>query len=113
MAEQVFAGLYGAIIVAGADEPLVDRERVLVISDITLSGDGQIAEVSFPQMMAGREGDLVLINGQHRPRIDATPGTIERWRVVNACSSRFLRLHLEGHTLGLLGYDGQALGATA
>ncbi|GAA2095118.1 multicopper oxidase family protein [Microlunatus panaciterrae] len=111
VADQVFGGLYGTIVVVGAGEPSVDRERVLVVSDITLSGDGRVIPVSGPQIMAGREGELVLVNGQLRPTITTAPGTVERWRVLNACTSRFLRLRLDGHTLGLLGYDGQALSA--
>ncbi|HEX2893366.1 MAG TPA: multicopper oxidase family protein [Marmoricola sp.] len=111
VANQVFGGLYGALVVAGADEPEVDRERVLVVSDTTLAGDGRVADVSGPQVMAGREGGLVLVNGQLMPRIDLAAGTLERWRVVNACASRFLRLALDGQTFGFLGYDGQALGA--
>jgi FtsP/CotA-like multicopper oxidase with cupredoxin domain len=110
VADQVFGGLYGAIVVAGPDEPPTERDRVLVVSDITLDGDGTVAAVSRPQLMAGREGDLVLVNGQLRPRISAQTGAVERWRVVNACTSRFLRLQLDDHTLGLLGYDGQGLG---
>ncbi|HEX2893430.1 MAG TPA: multicopper oxidase family protein [Marmoricola sp.] len=111
VADQVFGGLYGTLVVAGDAEPEVDRERVLVVSDITLSGDGRVAEVSGPQRMMGREGELVLVNGQLRPRIPVSTGSVERWRVVNACTSRFLSLTLDGHTLGFLGYDGQALGA--
>jgi FtsP/CotA-like multicopper oxidase with cupredoxin domain len=83
---------------------------VLVVSDITLTADGEVAAVSRQQVMAGREGDLVLVNGQLRPRIDATAGSPERWRVVNACTSRFLELALDEHTWGFLGYDGQQLG---
>ncbi len=111
VADQVFGGLFGALVVAGAGEPEVDRERVLVVSDITIADDGTVAPVSFRQQMAGREGDLVLVNGQLRPRIEMGGGAVERWRVVNACTSRFLRLRLDGHGWGFLGYDGQALGA--
>ena len=111
VADQVFGGLYGTLVVAGDTEPQVDHERVLVVSDTTLTRGGEVAQVSRPQVMAGREGDLLLVNGQLHPRIDLRSGTVERWRVVNACASRFLRLELTGHRFGFLGYDGQALGA--
>lgn len=111
VADQVFGGLYGTLIVTGDGEPQVDRERVLVISDITLTGTGHVAQASRAQKMAGRQGELVLLNGQLQPRIDLGAGGLERWRVVNACVSRFLRLQLDEHTLGFLGYDGQALTA--
>lgn len=110
VADQIFGGLFGTLLVVGSNEPEVARERVLVISDTTLTGNGEIAPVSAQQVMAGREGDLVLVNGQLHPRIAASQGSVERWRVVNACTSRFLRLQLDGHTWGFLGYDGQSLG---
>ena len=106
----MFGGLFGALVVAAPDDPEPARERVLVVSDTTLTADGEVAAVSRQQVMAGREGDLVLVNGQLRPRIDVTAGSPERWRVVNACTSRFLELALDEHSWGFLGYDGQALG---
>ncbi|MGC0274957.1 multicopper oxidase family protein [Pseudactinotalea sp. Z1739] len=105
VAEQIFSGLYGAIIVTG-DEIPVSSERVLIISDISLTADGEIAPVSAQEVMMGREGDLVLVNGQHQPRLAARPGERERWRVINACTSRYLRLALPGQALELLGIDG-------
>ena len=109
VADQVFGGLFGALLVVGTDEPAVERERVLVISDITLTADGGVGGVSHDEQMLGREGELVLVNGRLRPEIAVTAGTTERWRVVNACVSRFLDLRLDGHRWGLLGLDGQAL----
>ncbi len=55
--------------------------------------------------MRGREGNLTLVNGQARPVITTRPGSRERWRVVNACTSRYLRLRLDGQRLQLLGID--------
>ncbi len=109
VADQVFGGLFGALLVTRADEPPVGRDRVLVVADTTLTGSGEVARVSHDDAMLGREGKLLLVNGQAQPRIEVTAGTIERWRVVNTCVSRFLDLRLDGHTWGLLGYDGQAL----
>ncbi|GAA6524771.1 multicopper oxidase family protein [Intrasporangium sp. DVR] len=108
VADQVFGGLFGALIVAGQDEPDLP-ERLLVVSDISLDAADFPTDPSLPEVMMGREGKLVLVNGQHQPRIDLVAGAVERWRVVNACVSRFLRLALDGHQLGLLGIDGQAL----
>lgn len=105
VAEQVFGGLYGAIIVQDPDPVPVDRERVLVISDISLSPDGSIAPAGQMEKMMGREGELVLANGQLNPSVAALPGERERWRIVNACTSRYLRLRLTGQVLRLLGLD--------
>ena len=105
VADQLFAGLYGAIVVEEHDPPAVDRERVLVVSDITLAEDGSVVGPSMPERMMGREGELVLLDGQVEPRLSGRAGERERWRVVNACSSRFLSLRLAGE-----GADGQVVG---
>lgn len=105
MADQLAAGLYGAIVVEDPDPVPVARDRVLVVSDITLDDSGNLAEVSPPQRMMGREGETVLVNGQVRPQATAAPGERELWRVVNACPSRYLRLTLDGQTVRLLGRD--------
>lgn len=105
VADQLAAGLYGAIVVEDPDPVPVARERVLVVSDLTLDDSGNLAEVSPPQRMMGREGETVLVNGQVRPRAGAAPGERELWRVVNACPARYLRLTLDGQTLRLLGRD--------
>ena len=105
VADQLAAGLYGAIVVEDPDPVPVARDRVLVVSDITLDDSGNLAEVSPPQRMMGREGETVLVNGQVRPQATAAPGERELWRVVNACPSRYLRLTLDGQTVRLLGRD--------
>lgn len=105
VADQLAAGLYGAIVVEDPDPVPVARERVLVISDLTLDASGDLAEASPPQRMTGREGETVLVNGQVRPVATAAPGERELWRVVNACPSRFLRLSLDGQDLWLSGRD--------
>lgn len=105
VAEQVGAGLYGAIIVEDPEPVAVTRERVMVISDLTLDASGNLAEVNQMQQMVGREGELVLVNGQLRPQITAAPGERERWRIVNACPSRYLRLQLAGQQVRLFSRD--------
>ncbi|TFC71683.1 multicopper oxidase family protein [Cryobacterium sp. TMT1-62] len=105
VADQVFGGLYGAIIVEDPTPIRATRERVLVISDITLDSLGRIPPVTPSEQMAGREGQLVLVNGQVNPVMTARPGERERWRIVNACVSRYLRLRLDGQELQLLGID--------
>jgi FtsP/CotA-like multicopper oxidase with cupredoxin domain len=109
VADQIFGGLYGAIIV---DEPEgefgsipITRERVLVISDISLNAAGNIRPPSAMARMRGREGDLVLVNGQSAPTLEAKPGERERWRIVNACTARYLRVRLDAQRLRLLGID--------
>jgi FtsP/CotA-like multicopper oxidase with cupredoxin domain len=103
VADQVYGGMYGAIII-GETEP-ADTERVLVISDISLDSEGFVPPVSAIQRRFGREGDLLLVNGELRPEMTAVAGTREHWRIVNACVSRYLHLRLDGQDLLLLGID--------
>jgi FtsP/CotA-like multicopper oxidase with cupredoxin domain len=105
VADQVFGGLYGAIIVEDPDPIPASRERVLVISDITLDSSGTIPAATAMEKMSGRQGDLVLVNGQLNPTMIARPGERERWRIINACVSRYLRLRLDGQQMSLLGID--------
>lgn len=105
VADQVFGGLYGAIVVEDAEDLQVARERVLVVSDITLDGAGRLVPPSAMDRMTGREGELLLVNGQVRPTLTARPGERERWRIVNACSARYVRLRLAGQPVQLLGID--------
>ena len=105
VAGQIFAGLFGAIIVEEPEAIPVNSERVLIVSDTTLDSAGNIAAVSPMERMAGREGELLLLNGQSHPLLTARPGERERWRIINACVARYLRLRLDGQQLQLLGMD--------
>jgi FtsP/CotA-like multicopper oxidase with cupredoxin domain len=105
VADQVFGGLYGAIVVEDLEELPIIRERVLLVSDITLDGAGRLRQPSTMARVLGREGELVLVNGQAPPTFTARPGERERWRIVNACAARYVRLRLDGQQLDLLGID--------
>ena len=105
VADQIFAGLFGAIIVDDPDVLPVTTERVLLVSDTTLDPAGNTAAVSPMERMAGREGELLLLNGQRNPVLTAQPGAWERWRVINTCVARYLLLRLDGQQLQLLGMD--------
>ncbi|QGU03447.1 multicopper oxidase family protein [Corynebacterium comes] len=105
VADQLAAGLYGAIIVEDPEELPVARERILVISDLSLDARGNVAGVSPMEQMMGREGEMVLVNGQPFPTLTSAPGQRERWRIINACPSRYLKLSLEGQPWRLLARD--------
>ena len=76
-----------------------------MISDIAFDAAGDVRTASPMERMLGREGDIVMVNGQTGGTMSAQPGDLERWRIVNACSSRYLRLRLDGQQLQLLGID--------
>lgn len=106
-AEQVFRGLAGAFIVRARQDPLADvPERLLLISDLKLDQGGQIADNDANDVMNGREGQFVLVNGQQMPTLPFHASGRERWRVWNATSGRYLRLTLPGSSFTLVGTDG-------
>ena len=104
---QLERGLAGALVVRGPDEPRLDRERILVLDDVRLDKKGQIAPSGgFIEWHDGREGDVRLVNGRAEPEIDVAAGQIERWRVINASSARYIRLSIGGLPFRILGTDG-------
>jgi FtsP/CotA-like multicopper oxidase with cupredoxin domain len=118
-AVQVAMGLFGAIIVRAADDPLAARgipEKLLILSDNRFESDGS---VSFPDPRSiaaeidvenGREGNVLFVNGQVMPSIPIRRGQVQRWRVVNASASRVYRLALAGQSLIHVGSDGGLFG---
>ncbi|MEA2404293.1 MAG: hypothetical protein QOE08_940 [Thermoleophilaceae bacterium] len=107
---QMERGLYGALIVHGENEPQLDAERVLVLDDLTLNKGGQIARFGgFEQRHDGRQGDALLINGRTDTVLDMAAGHVERWRVVNAASARYVRLSIGGAQFQVIGTDGGLL----
>ena len=110
--EQLERGLYGALIVRGPDEPVFDGERVLHLDDLKLDEEGRLAPFGDPhEHHAGREGDVRLVNGEQEPELEIAAGRIERWRIVNAANTRFVRLSIGGRPFTVIGTDGGLLPA--
>ena len=108
--EQLERGLYGALVVRGPDEPALDGERVLHLDDLKLDEEGRLAPFGDPhEHHAGREGDVRLVNGEQEPELPIPAGQVERWRVVNAANTRFVRLSIGGRPFTILGSDGGLL----
>jgi len=108
--EQLERGLYGALVVRGVDEPSFDGERVLLLDDLKLDPDGEVAPFGDEhEHHAGREGDVRLVNGRQESELEIAGGTIERWRVVNAANARFVRLSIGGRPFTIVGTDGGLL----
>jgi FtsP/CotA-like multicopper oxidase with cupredoxin domain len=113
---EVDKGLYGAIVVTDPGEPALDAadERVLVLDDILVDpASGAVDDrLDMRGMMMGREGNLLLVNGQPSNRaITVAPGARTRLRLVNAATARFFSLRLDGGTLVQIGTDGGLLPA--
>ena len=110
---QIAKGLFGAVVVRARDDPLRGvPERLLILSDNRFRADGSV-DFSKPRSLQGqidevngREGDVLLVNGQLAPVVSIRSGTMERWRVINVAAARVYRLALPGHTLLHVGNDG-------
>lgn len=105
--EQIEKGLYGAFIVRGKEDLVVDREQVLVLDDLGLDRSGEIAKSGgIKQRHDGREGDIRLVNGRVEPELTIAAGQVERWRIVNASNARYIRLSIGGVPFRIIGTDG-------
>ena len=103
VADQLFGGLYGAIIV-DQDDWSDTAPRVVVVSDVTIAG-GSVAQVAGVDRMLGRTGETLLTNGLVAPRLAAPSGSEQRLLVINACASRYLDMGLAGLNARLRGLD--------
>jgi FtsP/CotA-like multicopper oxidase with cupredoxin domain len=109
-AVQLERGLYGAIVVRGPDEPRLDAERVLVLDDVHLDRRGQIKPPGWwIELHNGREGNTRLVGGKKEPELTMAASQVERWRIVNAASARYVRLSIGGRPFMILGTDGGLL----
>lgn len=112
-AEQVARGLAGAFIVRPRADPLPAEleEHVLMFTDLRIDAAGRMMGFTADDMMNGRLGDHLLVNGRRNPLLVTAPGTTLRLRLVNATNARFLRLAFDGLPMTLIGTDGGLLGA--
>ena len=107
--EQVERGLYGPIVVRAGDAPR-HTERVLVLDDVDLAESGELAiEPTEEDVMMGRHGDLVIVNGRPQPQFVGVAGDTERWRIVNAANGRYFEISAAGRALRVVEADGGAL----
>ncbi len=116
VAEQLFAGMFGAIVVEDALDELPEiatsTERLLLLHDTRdAATESGVTSATMMDLNEGREGPLLLVNGVAGQKLAAAPGTLERWRLLNASTSRFYRLKLDGHQLHVIARDGGRLAA--
>ncbi len=109
---QVEAGLYAPFLVHDGAAIDVAADRVFVVDDVKLEASGKLSErIDALDLMLGRQGNVVLVNGRQRPSIDVAAGSRERWRFVNSANGRYFNLELPGHVFTVIGFDGGLLAA--
>lgn len=109
---QIERGLYGALVIEGDDALEVEHDRVFILDDVKLESDGSLsADTEALDLMLGRQGNVLLVDGQRRPSIAAQANTRERWRFVNAANGRYFSLRLRGAMMRVIGSDGGLLPA--
>ena len=115
VAEQLFGGLAGLFVVRGELDEIPEikaaHEAFLVLKDFALDRSGNIPNPGHMAQMTGRVGDLLTANGEFNPPLEIPAGGLLRLRLLNASSSRFFQLSLEGHPFHLIATDGGAIAA--
>ena len=107
---QMERGLYGALVVRDMNEVKVDRERVLLLDDVKLRRNSDFAKFGgWLEEHMGREGGIRLVNGRSEPTLDVAAGQVERWRVVNASSARYVLLSVGGSAFSIIGTGGGSI----
>ncbi|HVJ89584.1 MAG TPA: multicopper oxidase family protein [Labilithrix sp.] len=113
--DQLERGLHGAIVIQDDLDPAYDLERSLVLDDVTLDAEGNIAppNLSGLDALTGRWGKTLLTNGRaaKHARGRARRGQVERWRLVNVANARKMPLRVEGARVRLIATDGGLLTA--
>ena len=111
--EQVSRGLYGALIIRPAKDPLAGvTDRLLVLSDNRFLLDGAVdlphhtTPVGNIDAQNGREGDVLFVNGKVMPSLSIKPGEWQRLRIINAAAARVFRFAIPGQKLVHVGSDG-------
>jgi bilirubin oxidase len=112
-AGQVYRGLAGAFLVKPKVDPIPAAygDTVLFFTDLRLAADGTMPENTMVDVMNGRVGDHVLVNGQKKPVLSVPAGTRRRFRLFNATNARFLHLSFGDAPMTIIGTDGGLLEA--
>jgi FtsP/CotA-like multicopper oxidase with cupredoxin domain len=105
--EQVGLGLFGALIIRGAEDEVSrvapSGERAMIFSQVQIKG-GAIVDADISPLSA----QSTLVNGRYQPTLTIRPGEIQRWRMLNA-SVVFMRLQLDGHVMHQMAVDGNTM----
>ena len=113
VADQLSGGLAGLFIIRGKLDEIPQikaaKEEFLVLQDFALDSQGRLLSSDYLPIMAGREGDMITVNGQINPTFFLAENGLLRLRIVNASTSRFYNLSGENHPFYLIATDGRAI----
>jgi suppressor of ftsI len=103
-------GLYGNMLVAPAEPgywSTVHREQVLMLDDLLLDDQGLLEYgLESPHFaLMGRFGNVLLVNGEPRYRMDAGRGEVVRFFLTNASSTRTFNISFGGAPVKLVAAD--------
>ena len=112
VAQQVFGGLGGIFVVRGALDEIPEikqaKEEFIFLKDFDVNVATERSQPFQRMQMMGREGSTVTVNGRVNPELSISAGGLLRLRFVNASTSRFYNLQLEGHSFYLIATDAGA-----
>jgi bilirubin oxidase len=111
-AEQVYMGLFGAIIVRAKNDPVPQGilGELLVLHDNKFDANGAIIPDDMGDQMNGREGNVLFVNGVVMPTLTIRPGEMRRLRILNASAARYYWLAVPNHQLVQIGTGGGLFG---
>ncbi len=104
---QVDLGLQGILIVDYDDEPFYyDYDNIIVLDDVKLNSEGE----HYPfnnrmEVMHGRFGNILLVNGNASQKIDVYNNSILRLRLINTANARTFNFNIEGKKMIVIGKD--------
>lgn len=101
-------GLAGMIKVLGPSDAKLDGfgDTSLLLTDPKLDSTNQFPPDTEFDRFEGREGNLVLVNGQRLPKLVLRPGEWRRLRIANVGGARTYKLHFPGMRVLQIGSDG-------
>lgn len=113
VAPQVFGGLAGPLIVRGELDNIPElqqaEEALLVLQDVDPRVQADSESLPTLAKRWGREGNLLLVNGQQNPVVSLPQNGLLRLRLVNASASRIYQLQLREHPWYLIATDRGAI----
>ncbi len=103
-------GLYGNILVEPSNSELlnpVNKEQFMMLDDIQLDGQDikQFYEEKIKQVLMGRFGDFMLINGEDSYNLSVKKGEIVRFYLTNTANTRIFNFSISGQKLKVIGSD--------